>query len=115
MKTQEVGLVYNGKRVNLTLKVCNAFERFSGLMFTRRKNAKALLFDFKKPVRIAIHSFFVFFPFLAIWVDADGKIIELKAVRKFRPYILPKKAFCKLIEIPVNEKYRKVTKLLVGN
>jgi uncharacterized membrane protein (UPF0127 family) len=115
MKIQKIGLGYKGKKINLELKVCNMFERFSGLMFTRKEKAKALLFDFKKPVRIALHSFFVFFPFIVVWINPEGKIIDIKKISPFKPYILPEKEFSKIIEIPVNKKYFEVTNILVGD
>lgn len=106
--------IFNYKKGNieLDLKVCNWFERFSGLMFTRRKNAKALLFDFKKPVKIAIHSFFVFFPFVAVWFDKKNKVIDIKVVESFILPVSPKKSFYKLVEIPINQRYKQVVKML---
>ena len=92
------------------LKTCNEFEKFSGLMFSSRENSRALLFKFKKPIRLAIHSFFVFYPFLAIWLDDKNKIVKISIIKPFNPFIKPKKSFTKLIEIPVNEKYEKIIK-----
>ena len=90
------------------LKKCNAFNKFIGLMFKRREKAAPLLFDFAKESRHAIHSFFVFFPFLAIWLDKNNKIAEYKVVYPFVPLVTPAKEFSKLIEIPLNEKYKKI-------
>lgn len=90
------------------LKKCNAFNKFIGLMFKRREKAAPLLFDFAKEGRHAIHSFFVFFPFLAIWLDSDNNIVEYKIVYPFAPLVVPNKEFSKLIEIPLNEKYKKI-------
>jgi uncharacterized membrane protein (UPF0127 family) len=92
------------------LKTCNEFEKFSGLMFSSRKNARALLFNFRKPTNLAIHSFFVFYPFLAVWLDNKNKVVKMSIVKPFTPFVKPKKSFLKLIEIPLNEKYEKITK-----
>jgi uncharacterized membrane protein (UPF0127 family) len=101
----------NGKFFEIkNLKICNEFEKFSGLMFSSKKNARALLFSFKKPTRLAIHSFFVFYPFLAIWLDDKNKIIKMSIIKPFNPIIKPKKSFLKLIEIPINEKYESFVK-----
>jgi len=108
-----IGLKYKGEKINLDLKVCNSFEKFSGLMFTKKENAKALLFNFEKPTKTAIHSYFVFFHFVAIWLDDKDKIIELKFVKPFEFFIAPREPFSKLIEIPINSKYEEVVKLLV--
>lgn len=83
------------------------FSRFRGLMFRKKENSVALLFDFQKPVKIAIHSFFVFFPFIAFWLDKKNKIQEREFVRPFRFYIRPRKNYFKLLEIPINKKYQK--------
>ena len=103
---------YRKRKIELDLRVFNWIERFFGLMFTRKKNAKALLFDFKKPGRVPIHSWFVFFPFVAVWLDDENKIIDVKTIRPFTLLISPKKPFCKIIEIPINEKYKQVIELL---
>ena len=101
------------KKIKIDLKTCNYFEKFSGLMFVRREKAKALLFNFKKPVRIAIHSYFVFFPFVAIWLDKKNKILELKIVKPFTLITCPKKSFYKLVEIPINQNYKDIVKVIV--
>jgi len=109
----EVGLKHKNKKFELNVKVCNFFQRFSGLMFRRRENAPALLlFDFEKPVRMKIHSWFVFFPFLAVWLDGKNKVLEIKKVKPFRFVIFPKKSFNKLVEIPCSQKYYNIVKLL---
>lgn len=98
-------LQYKNKKINLEVKKCNFFQRFSGLMFTRQETARALFFDFEKEVRIPIHSFFVFFPFVAIWLDDKNQVIEKRIVKPWKFSILPKKPFVNLIEIPLNSKY----------
>ena len=108
-------LKYKNKSINLEAKKLGFFGRFIGLMFSRRENAQALLFDFKKPARISIHSFFVFYPFLAVWLDKNNKIIEIRKIFSWNLSIKPKKPFVKLIEVPINKKYNKIVKLLVGD
>ncbi len=92
------------------LKTCNGFEKFTGLMFSSKENSRALLFKFEKPTRLAIHSLFVFFDFLAIWLDKKNKIVDMKIVKPFRLSVKPKKSFSKLVEIPINKKYEKIVK-----
>ena len=110
-----VGLKYNGRELNLNVRNCNWFKKFIGLMFSRREKARALLlFDFKKPRRIGIHSFFC--PrFLAVWLDKKNNIIEKRIVHSFNPLILPKRKFSRLVEIPINEKYDKMIKDLLAD
>jgi len=94
---------------------CDLFRAVRGLMFKRRENAKALLlFDLHKPRRLKIHSFFVFFPFLVLWLDNNNKILEWRIVKSWKPLILPKKKFSKLLEIPCNAKYQHTIKIIVG-
>lgn len=108
----KIGLKYKGKKVEIDLKKCNCFEKGIGLMFSRRQKARALLFEFKKPTREAIHSLFVFFDFVAIWLDDKNKILELRVVKPFNFCVRPEKPFIKIVEIPINKNYEREVKLL---
>lgn len=55
-----------GKEIDV--KEVKGFGKVSGLMF--RKKSKPLLFKFKRPTRIPIHSFFCK-PFHAVWMRWD--------------------------------------------
>ena len=101
-----------GRKLELIARECSAFQKFSGLMFKNKENAEALLFTFDKDTNIAIHSFFVFFPFYAVWLDENNKIIDLKKVKPFTLHIKPKKRFKRLLEIPINNKYKEFLELL---
>lgn len=88
---------YKGKKFNLDVLECKTiFQKTHGLMF--RKKSKPLLFIFNRKTSEGIHSFFCL-PFIAIWFDGD-KIIDLKYVKPWRPYVKPIKKFDKLLEIP---------------
>ena len=115
MKKEKIGLVYHKKRIEIPVNKVSGLEIFRGLMFRRRKNAKALLFEFEKPTNLKIHSFFVFFPFLAIWIDEKNKILKKKIVKPWEIYVSPSVKFKKLIEIPINSLYRNILKVLVGS
>jgi uncharacterized membrane protein (UPF0127 family) len=80
-------------------KKAKGLWKIFGLMFRTRKTSP-LLFEFKDDVHLAIHSFFVFFSFRAIWLDENNKIIEQRIVRPFAFYVRPRKPFRKLIEVP---------------
>ena len=108
-------IIFNNKKININVRQCDGLQRFKGLMFVKREKAGALLFDFKKPGRQAIHSFFVFFPFVAVWLDSEGKIIETRKVKPFVPLISIRKSYSRLVEIPINKKYDNIVKLLVGD
>jgi len=92
---------YKNKRFDIDVKECRTFlQKGTGLMF--RKKSKSLLFIFNKKTREGIHSFFCI-DFIVIWFD-EGKIVDFKLVKSWKPYILPKKSFNKFIEIPLNSK-----------
>jgi len=112
---KRIGFLYKGKKFEIDVVVCNSFGRFFGLMFKGREKSQALLFDFKRPTKIGIHSFFVFFPFFAVWLNSEGKVLDLKVLRPFGFPVFPKKHFIRLIEIPISRKYSEIIKLLVGD
>ncbi len=93
--------IFKGKREILNVKECkNIFSRGRGLMF--RKNSKPLLFIFKKPVRLSIHSFFCL-PFIAIWFYND-KVADMKFVKPWKFIVKSKTTYDRLLEIPINDR-----------
>jgi len=109
---QKISLNYRGEKFCFNVKTCGFFDTAFGLMFKSRKKAQALLFKFDKSSKIKIHSFFVFFPFVAVWLDSEGKIIEIRKIKPFTPSVSAEKPCSKIIEIPMNKKYSDVVKLL---
>ena len=98
-KVYVVGLAKTKLRIT-NYEICSSFiSKIRGLMF--RINPGPLLFVWKKPQRIAIHSFFVFRSFVAVWYYR-GKIVEIKLVKPWTFAVTPKVKFDKLLEIPVN-------------
>jgi uncharacterized membrane protein (UPF0127 family) len=100
-----VKLKINKDSFDLDAKICSEWGKIRGLMFRKKEKARALIFNFPEEKRLAIHSLFVFFPFLAIWLDDKNEIISIKEVKPFCFSISPKKPFSTLIEIPINQKY----------
>ena len=98
---------HHNKKIKLNAKKLGKFSRGLGLMF-RSKNTNNLLFDFDRDVTTSITSFFVFFPFLAIWLDENNKVIDKKIVKPFTLSIKPKTEFKRLIEIPINSKNKEI-------
>ena len=72
-------------------------------LILRTSSTKPLLFTFDKPNRTAITSMFVFFPFLAVWLDENRKVTEIIKVDPFTLSIKPKQNSKYLVEIPINE------------
>lgn len=115
MKKIIVGLKYKKRKFQIKAKKLSEFGKFIGLMFSSRENAKALLFEFKNSGKIDFHSFFVFFPFLAVWLDNKNNVLDVQIIKPFRINFSSGKPYSKLLEIPVNNTYRKVVRILVGN
>ena len=109
---KQVLINFKGKKIKVEVEDCNSFRKFSGLMFSRREKAGILLFKFKNKQKIMIHSFFVFYPFVAIWLNENGEIVDLKKVYPFNPCISPKESSFMLVEIPINTKNKKILSLL---
>lgn len=111
---KRVGLKYKSQRIFLNVRKCGYFGEAFGLSFKTKENARALLFDFSERKRLALHSLFVFFPFLALWLDDKNKIVEIRKINPFSFNIISKKPFCRIIEIPLNNKYSKIIEKLDG-
>lgn len=104
-------LIKYKRKVNVDVIKYGSIRRFVGLMFSRREKARALLFEFKKR-KLSLHSMFVFFPFVAFWLDNNNKVLQVKEIKPFRFCILCKKDFSKIVEIPINKRYKKILNLL---
>jgi len=104
---------HNGRRLEIPVKKVSEIGKIIGLMFKSRET-ESLLFENSFDSKWAIHSFFVFFDFLAVWLDSDDKVLEIRKVRPFTFHVFPKKEFRKLIEIPINSKNNKIAGFLVG-
>lgn len=107
---------YHGKNIYLEIQKCKSFfSKLRGLMFRHRETCPAMLFEFKTPTKISIHSFFVFFKFVAVWFDNKNNIVDMKIVKPFKFSVSQKNKFYKLLEIPFNKKYSGIIKFLVGD
>jgi len=110
MVLKKITLKHNNKKFPLIVKDCNLFEKVLGLMIFRQK--ALLLFNFKKPRRLKIHSVFCN-PFLTVYTDEKNNIQEIISVNSWKLLILPNNKFNKLIEIPLIKKYSSLTKKLL--
>ena len=115
MSYKNISFYYKKKRFRIRANSCSNFQIIRGLMFRRKEKSEVLLFEFSNKTKMKIHSFFVFFPFVAIWLDEENKIVDIKRVEPFEFSVGIGKFYKKLIEIPINKKYAKEIKLLVGD
>jgi len=74
-------------------------RKYTGLMFRTRKT-NPLIFDFYKEVELPIHSWFVFFPFYAVWING-GRVVKREVIYPFKSNIKPDEPFTRLIEVPL--------------
>ena len=106
-------IYFKKNQIEIPVGKVSELGKFSGLMF-KTKNTENLVFEFNKKTNLKIHSLFVFFPFLAIWLDEKGGVLEWKIVKPFSLAVSSKKPFFKLIEMPFNNKNKKILEFLVG-
>ena len=106
---------FKGRKIKLNVLKTGPIRKGTGLTF-RTRNADNLLFDFGKEVyeRGALTSFFVFFPFLTLWLDKENNVLEHQIIKPWILSILPKKPFQKVIEVPISPKNRKIIGFFVG-
>ena len=100
------------RKINIEVKKLSFLQQISGLMFKTR-NSPNLFFQFTNQ-NASIHSLFVFFPFVAVWLNNKNKVTDIGIVKPFTLIANPKSPSGKLIEIPINSKNRKIIELLVG-
>lgn len=84
--------------------------KFRGLMFRSKQNSPRLLFNGE----FAIHSYFVFSPFLTLWLDSQNNVVDYKIVRPFKTYVNSSKRFSKILEIPLNKGNQDIVNFVVG-
>ncbi len=109
-------IYYKNNEISINAKKLSFFGRVIGLMFKLHpEKTENLLFDFGKKVSFPIHSWFVFFKFMAVWMDKNNRVIEWKIVKPFRFSVRPKIPFNKLIEMPLNNKNREIISFFVGS
>jgi uncharacterized membrane protein (UPF0127 family) len=91
-----------GQVVLARAKWCQSFWcHFRGLMFrTSLLEDEGLFFAFGRENRTdtSIHMFFVFFAIAAVWLDNEGRVVDAKLARPWRPYYAPSKPARYLIE-----------------
>ncbi len=102
----------DNKEINIrNIRKVKRIGKIRGLMFYRREKADSLLFEFKKPTLLKIHSCFVFFPFVAIWLDNKNNVLGIREVKPFRLNVGINKPFFRLVEIPINKRNRSILRI----
>lgn len=97
----------SGRIFEVLIKDCNFMQKIFGLMFSNKEKSRALKFSFNKPVNYALHSFFINYSFMVLWLGRENNILEIRKVRPWKFNIKSKIKFHSIIEIPINEFYTK--------
>jgi len=114
MKQKKVFVInYSGRKFRVPVRNVGFFRRGIGLMF-RSPGTDNLLFSFARPCRVAITSWFVFSPFLAVWLDEKKRVLEYQIVKPFVLSLKPRFPSTFLLEIPCNQANLEVIGSLVG-
>ncbi len=106
-------IFHKNRGILVKARKVSSLGKITGLMFKTR-NSENLLFEFKTSKKRAIHSFFVFFPFLAIWLDDKNNILEWRIVRPFEYKVLPSVNFRRFLEIPLSYGNHEIVQFIVG-
>lgn len=115
MKRKNIIFEKEDVSVKIELSCVPFFRQGIGLMFSKRERANALLFNFGRNTNISLFSYFVYYPFIAIWLDEDDNVIDIRVVDPFLFGIRPSKKFRKVIEIPISQKYKEVCDFLLNS
>lgn len=106
-------IFFRQREIEVAVREVGIFSKWRGLMFKRRSTSN-LLFDFKQLGKHTIHSYFVFFPFLALWLDSANKIVAWQIVHPFTILVKSPKVCRKLVEIPLHKRYHDILSFFVG-
>lgn len=100
-KIKNLKIILDGKKLVVKrVKFLSFFERFKGLMFSDKNVVNNLFFE--NTPRNSIHSFFVFYDFLIVWLDKNNNVIGYRRVKPFSFYVKSKKEFHNILEIPIS-------------
>jgi uncharacterized membrane protein (UPF0127 family) len=105
-----MNVFHGGKSIAVNVRKVGLLGMARGLMF-KSSNTNNLLFEFSCERKIAIHSLFCK-PFLAVWLDAGKRVTKTELIDKWRFHIGGRGGY--LIEIPVNEKNKRIIEKLFG-
>jgi uncharacterized membrane protein (UPF0127 family) len=108
-----IKIFFKGKKIKIFVKKVSFFGKIFGLMF-KKCCTNNLLFEFANEGRRAIHSFFLRFSFLAIWLDSKNNVVEFRIVKPFCFCVRPKQKFRRLIEVPFNNNNKRIIDFFVG-
>lgn len=106
---------FRKKIIDIDVKHTGFIRRGTGLTF-RTRNTSNLLFEFGKEVSWQgnLTSYFVFFPFLTLWLDKKNNVIDYRVIKPFIMTIRQKKKFFRIVEMPINKKNEALLVRFIG-
>ena len=104
-------VIYRGRKIRIHSRKVSLFS--TGFIF-RTKNTRNIVFNDLKGRDFALTSWFVFFPFLVLWLDKRKKVVDFRFVKPFELSINSAKGADCIVEIPINERNRKIVGFFVG-
>ena len=103
--------IYFGKKsFEVEVKRTGLAGKIRGLMFRGRRTENLL---FENCEGISLHSWFVFFDFLVLWLDEKNRVLDARIVGPFEFYVKSDKKFQSIVEIPINLKNKKIVEFFV--
>ena len=102
---------HKGKRISIPAKKVSLFS--TGLIF-RTKKTENIMFENLPEGNFALTSYFVFFPFLVLWLNNGKKVVDFRIARPFELSMKTNKKAHSLLEIPINKKNKKIIEFFVG-
>ena len=108
-----IRITHRGRTKLFSVRRMGPVSMYRGLMF-RSRTTDNLLFDYPDDSRRPIHSWFVFFSFLVVWLDKRNRVVEMELVRPFRCCVQPKKKYRRFVELPLNTQNDGKIRFFVG-
>src|SRR3989344_5680281 len=107
--------IYNqnrNKMIALGAVYCrSSWSKAWGLMFSKRREERALIFPFDRPQLIPLHMLFVFYPIDILFLNENKEVIEIK--EKLRPFCFynPQRRSKFVIEVAAGKVQKSQTKV----
>mgnify|MGYP001162744404 CR=1 FL=1 len=85
----------------------NLILKFIGLRFSK-KSKRVLILDFFNESRLnsVIDTIFVFYPIYVLWLDNKKKVVDIRYVIPFLPFVMPKKKARYVVEFSYKPKIK---------
>ncbi len=104
---------YGKRKKNISVEHVKGWKKYFGLMF-RSSETQPLYFSFSSGKKIVIHSWFVFFSFLAVWLDSKDSVIRWEIVKPFTASLYGPQGCAALLEIPCISEKAAFNNFIVG-